>query len=125
MSPGRRVLGRAISVPPAVVAAWAGRRTQIYPAETYAVLAALYEHREELKARDVLLFVDIDAAAASIIRGAPRKEDVGLMVHLIHILPHTFSMRLRPLEFSDNVGQYMCIKERNIGKDVLPTFAFG
>ena len=75
------------------------------------MLAALYEHREELKGRDVLQ--------------APRKEDVGLMVHLIHILPHTFSMRLRPLEFSDNVGQYMCIKERNIGKDVLPTFAFG
>ena len=94
MQPGKVIECRAIHVPREVVSAWVQRRTQIYLAETYAVLAALYDHRHDLEGRGVLVFVDNEAAASSIIRGAPRMEDVGTMVHLIHILAHSYGMRL-------------------------------
>ena len=75
-----RPLGRAIHVPARVVANWLDRKTQIYPAETYAVWAALWTHRDVLAASDVIIFVDNEAAASSIIRGAPKKDDVGEIV---------------------------------------------
>ena len=66
------------------MAGWTDRKTQIYPAEVYALFAAVWEHRFLLAGADVLAFVDNEAAAAAIIRGAPRHNDVGDMVHCLH-----------------------------------------
>ena len=85
--------GRTLIVPDWVVASWEDRKTQIYPAETFAVYAALWNHRETLANKDVIMFVDNEAAASSIIRGAPRCNDVGDIVQAIHWLAANFAFR--------------------------------
>ena len=84
--------GRAIHVPPWVVESWEERKTQIYPAETYAVYAAIWTHAEQLAGLDVIAFVDNEAAASSIIRG--RCDDVGDIVQSLHWLLLKYSIRL-------------------------------
>ena len=72
---------------------WAARKTQTYAAKTFAVYAAIWNHREILADRDVICFVDNEAAASSIIRGAPRCDDVGDMVQAIHWLAMDLKIR--------------------------------
>ena len=90
----RQHLGRALRVPEDVVASWTDRLTQIYPAEAYAVLAAVWTHRELLTGSDLLAFVDNEAAAAALIRGAPRADDVGDIAQAVHWLTLHFGVRL-------------------------------
>jgi len=53
------------------------RKTQILAAEAVAVLTALVVAPELLNGREVVWFVDNEAALSSLIRGASRAEDVG------------------------------------------------
>ena len=53
------------------------RKTQILAAEAVAVLTALVVAPELLSGREVVWFVDNEAALSSLIRGTSRAEDVG------------------------------------------------
>ena len=50
--------GRAAAMPKAVLDALIPRKTQIYAAEAFAVLAAVHEHRVELRKSDAIFFID-------------------------------------------------------------------
>ena len=67
--PGMPTKGRAASMPKEVVDALIPRKTQIYAAEAFAVLASVYEHLDELAGTDAIFFVDNEAACAALIRG--------------------------------------------------------
>jgi hypothetical protein len=71
------VKGKSLRIPQEVVRSWNPRETQICPAEAFAVLAAIFNHESELEGRDIIVFVDNEAAAASLIRGASSSCDVG------------------------------------------------
>ena len=77
---GRTPLGRTCDVPMATYDSWIERKQQIFPAEAVAPLAVLLNHPEEVRGRDVIFFVDNEAAVAACIRGASRCDDVGLIV---------------------------------------------
>ena len=53
------------------------RKTQILAAEAVAVLTALVLTPELLEGREMVWFVDNEAALSSLIRGASKAEDVG------------------------------------------------
>ena len=53
------------------------RKTQILAAEAVAVLTALVLSPELLAGREIVWFVDNEAALSSLIRGTSRTEDVG------------------------------------------------
>ena len=53
------------------------RKTQILAAEAVAVLTALVITPELFNGRDVVWFVDNEAALSSLVRGASRADDVG------------------------------------------------
>ena len=70
------------------------RKTQIFAAEVFAILAAVHEHRAELAGRDVIFFIDNEAACAALVRGGSSTHDVGAIVHAIHWL--LFQVDCRP-----------------------------
>jgi len=78
--------GRAADIPQDVVDSWLPRKTPIFPAEAFAVYAAISEHIDQLQGRDVVVFVDSEAAAASLIRGSSSSDDVGVMAQAVHWL---------------------------------------
>ena len=65
---------------------WYGNGKATFAAETVAVVAATWCLAQQLQEEDVVLFVDNEAAAAALIRGSSRQEDVGEFVHMAHIL---------------------------------------
>ena len=79
----RTPLGRSCDVPLKTFDSWIPRRQQIFPAEALAPLAVLLNHADEVKGRDIVFFIDNEAAVAACIRGASRCEDVGLIVQAI------------------------------------------
>ena len=78
--------GRSADIPQDVVDSWLPRKTPIFPAEAFAVYAAISEHLDQLRGRDVVVFVDNEAAAASLIRGSSSSLDVGVMAQAVHWL---------------------------------------
>lgn len=94
LKPGRSVQGRAGRVPVEVMEALLVRKTQIYAAEAYAILAAVYEHLTDLKNTDAVFFVDNEAACAALIRGSSTQSDVGAVVNAVHWM--LFSINCRP-----------------------------
>ena len=70
------------------------RKTQIYAAEVFAILAAVHEHLIELASRDVIFFIDNEAACAAMVRGSSSEEDVGAVVNAVHWL--LFRVDCRP-----------------------------
>ena len=61
---------RAALMPKYVLRALLPRKTKIYAAEAFAILAAVYEHLEDLQKTDAIFFVDNEAACAALIRGS-------------------------------------------------------
>ena len=93
LKPQSTIQGRAARVPVEVMEALLARKTQIYAAEAYAVLAAIYEHLEELQDADAVFFVDNEAACAALIRGASTQVDVGAVVNAVRWLLYSVSCR--------------------------------
>lgn len=91
---GAQGAGRAIEIPEAVVASWKDRATQITPAEAWTVFAALAEHAVELSCSDLIVFVDNEAAASSIIRGDSTQRDLAEIAQGIHWLSARHQIRL-------------------------------
>ena len=60
--------------------------TQIAPLEALAVLRATVLFAEELRGRDVLLFIDNQAVCAAYIKGASAAVDLAQIVSAAHLL---------------------------------------
>jgi hypothetical protein len=60
------------------------RRQQIFPGEVFAAYAALFEHKRDLQGKDVIFFIDNEAATASLIRGSTAQLDVMSIVQTFH-----------------------------------------
>ena len=78
--------GRAAHMPKDVLEALLSRKTQIFAAEAFAVLGAVYEHLEEFAGTDATFFVDNEAACASLIRGSSSAPDVSAIVDAVQWL---------------------------------------
>ena len=76
-SPGARPKGFSLELGKEFLSILFPRKTQILAAEAVAVLTALVLHPELLARREVVWFVDNEAALSSLIRGTSRAEDVG------------------------------------------------
>ena len=94
LQPGKRPQGRAAVMPQSIMETQKDRKQQIYAAEAYAVLAAVYEHLQALAGSDVIFFVDNEAACAALIRGSSKEEDVCCIVNAVQWL--LFSVDCRP-----------------------------
>ena len=65
-----------MTVEPRVTEVWKPRTQQIFPAEVLAVSAALANHPESFRNRDVSWFIDNESDCSTLIRGASCEEDV-------------------------------------------------
>ena len=81
-----RPSGCTAEAPQSVFDSWNPRHTQIFPAEAFAVYAAVWHHREQLQGQDLIAFVDNEGAAAALIRGSSAVDDVGCMRQALHWL---------------------------------------
>ena len=84
-------LAGTLLVPTEVVDLWCPRRQQIYAAESLAPACALWQHHHYLQDRDIIAFVDNEAACSTLVRGASKQGDVDLIAECTHLL----LMRLR------------------------------
>ena len=66
------------------LAALIPRKTQIFAGEIFAVLAAIHEHAEDVRDRDVLIFIDNEGGCSSLIRGNSRQADAASIVYSVH-----------------------------------------
>ena len=94
LQPGKQPQGRAALMPQSTMETLKVRKQQIYAAEAYAVLAAVYEHLQALAGSDVIFLVDNEAACAALIRGSSKEEDVCCIVNAVQWL--LFSVDCRP-----------------------------
>ena len=92
--PGSKPMGRAAKMPECVTTSLRPRKSQIYAAETYAVLAAVHAHLEALRDSDAIFFVDNESACASLIRGSSKEDDVSRIANAVRYL--LFSANCRP-----------------------------
>ena len=83
-----------MTVDPAVTAVWKDRHQQIFPAEVLAVSAALENHSESLRGRDIIWFVDHDSACSTLIRGASQEGDVHGIAECTMYLAMRLSIRI-------------------------------
>ena len=58
----------------------------IMAAEAFAVLAAIWQHRDLLTGKDVIFFIDNEAAASAMIKGDSRLPVVGTMAMCVQLL---------------------------------------
>ncbi len=75
--PGERPRGFSMALQKEFVSVLFPRKTQILAAEAVAVLTALVLTPELLQGREVVWFIDNEAALSSLVRGTSRAEDVG------------------------------------------------
>ena len=76
-NPGERPVGFSMELGREFVSALFPRKTQIFAAEAVAVLTALILAPESISNRELVWFIDNEAALSSLIRGTSRAEDVG------------------------------------------------
>ena len=77
-----------------VVDTWLPRGQQTFAAEAIAVLTAVYNDASAIAGRDIVWFVDNEAAAASLIRGGSAEDDVNEIAEATHLLLHALGCRL-------------------------------
>ena len=58
----------------------------IMAAEAFAVLSAIWQHRDLLTGKDVIFFIDNEAAASAMIKGDSRLPKVGTMAICVQLL---------------------------------------
>ena len=78
-------VARTLLLEPQILGLWKPRVQQIYPAETFAPLAAIMDFPALFQGADVLWFVDNEAACSTLIRGASREEDVATIAELTQL----------------------------------------
>ena len=86
-------VGGTCVVPPEVLNSWVPRRQQILPGETLCGLLLPVLHPDLLRLRDLLWFVDNEAATSALIRGARSQEDVHEIAQYAQYLLHTLQAR--------------------------------
>ena len=79
------VVARTLLLDPAIPDQWKPRQQQIFPAESFAPLAALLDSPGIFANADVRWFIDNEAACSTLIRGASREEDVSTIAELTHL----------------------------------------
>ena len=68
--------GGTTLVPTGIIQSWIPRRQQIFPGETICGLVVPKLYGDVLSGRDVVWFVDNEAAASALVRGSSSQEDV-------------------------------------------------
>jgi hypothetical protein len=68
----------------AAFASLTSRSQQIFPGEVLAAYAALKDNLETLRGRDVIFFIDNEAATSALIRGSTKEADVMSIVQAAH-----------------------------------------
>ena len=92
--PHRPSSARFALSPPGVLALFAERKHYSGVLELFAVYMHLYEHRWQLKSRDIRFFVDNVGVLAQLTKGASSAEDLSPIVSAIHFLIVMFDMRI-------------------------------
>ena len=95
--------GFAMELPGALVATWSERRQQIFPAETAAVPIALAVLQHVVAGRDVIAFVDNEAAVSALVRGTSRATDAAQLAEVTHAILLRLSCRLW-IERTDSIS---------------------
>ena len=65
---------------------WSERKHQIYPAEAVVLLIATHALHQHLRNRDVIWFIDNEAAAAACIRGNSKLPEVEVAIQAAHLM---------------------------------------
>ena len=79
------LVAATLDVPIEVVETWKQRDQQIFLAEAFAPLAATLD-TSLMDGRDVIWFVETDAACSTLIRGASTQEDVQAIAEASHFV---------------------------------------
>ena len=77
-----------------VLDVWRPRDQHISPAETLAPSAALGQHPEVFRGRDMLWFVDNESACSTLVRGASSQEDVAGIAECTHLVVMALGCRI-------------------------------
>ena len=70
------------------------RETQIMACEAIAVPQAIIREPELFTGRDVVWFIDNEAACSSLIRGSSAQEDIGIIAGITHFLMLKYDIRI-------------------------------
>ena len=87
-------VGGTCLVPAEILAQWKPRTQQIFPGETLAALVLPLLCPDLLRSRDILWFIDNEAAAAALVRVASSEPDILFLVQQTHLIFHTLKMRV-------------------------------
>ena len=87
------VIAATLDVPLDVVATWKKREQQIYPSEAFAPLVAILDS-PILESRDIIWFIDNEAACATLIRGSSSQIDVQCIAEASQLLFAIRSLRV-------------------------------
>jgi len=98
--------GRSADVPWEIVNTWTARQVYIFPAEAFAVYAAVWSHREVLAGKDVVIFVDNEAAASALIRGSSGLAEANVVAQTLHwlLVEHGIRMWLEWIDSESNLS---------------------
>ena len=91
---GQMPLGQTLLLPAEVTESWKVRKQQIFPAEAAALPIATWAMAAHLQGRDVVWFIDNEAAASAGIRGGSAESEVDIMMQVAHILWMRLSCRV-------------------------------
>ena len=83
-----------MQLPHSLVSTWTERKQQIFPAETAAVPIAFCLLQQAVFQRDVIAFVDNEAAVSALIRGSSRVVDAAQLAELLHAILLRLSCRV-------------------------------
>ena len=84
--PGYLPVGQSLVLDEATTSAWQTRATDIFPAEAVCSVLVPWNQPDAFEGQDVLWFIDNEAAAAAVIRGASGSDDVDHIVQVAHAL---------------------------------------
>ncbi|OLP77008.1 hypothetical protein AK812_SmicGene42982 [Symbiodinium microadriaticum] len=79
-------IGQTVTLPDSWLRSWEDRATQIFPAEAFCAVLTPFNLPDVFRNRDVLWFIDNEAAASACIRGSSGSRDVDSMVRLAHVM---------------------------------------
>ena len=87
-------VGGTTLVPDEVLCQWKARTQQIFPGEALAALVVPHICRDVVQGRDLLWFVDNEAAVASLVRASSSELDVLFLVQQAHLQLHSLNTRV-------------------------------
>ena len=93
-NPPLKTLGCTMVLPDRILRTWKPREQQIFPAEAVVLPIATWAAADILKDRDVICFIDNEAAAAAAIRGDSSQPDVQVIIQAAHLLWMRLGVRM-------------------------------